>query len=162
MIKTWHECRIKYDKQDDEGKIKKVNEAYLIEALTYTEAETRLFKEQGNYIHGEYIISNIKRAKYTEIIPQEVAVEDPWFNVKYAMIIINEVSGKEQKVRLTALVQAEDLEDALKRFGTYMKGTVSDIEITSVTKSPILDCYKSIDDETIDAEIEANSTSTVG
>ena len=157
MLRSWHECRIRYDRQEEDGKIKKVSESYLVEALTYTEVETRLFKEQGQNIHGEYLIPNIKRARYSEVIPTELNEDNPWFNCKYTMTILNEVSGKEQKVAMTALVQAEDCEDTLKRFGEYMRGTVSDIEITSVSKSPIVACYKAEDDASVSAQIEAKS-----
>ena len=158
MLRTWHECRIRYERQDEnDGKIKRVSESYLVEALTYTEVETRLFKEQGANIHGEYLIPNIKRARYAEVIPTELNEDNPWFNCKYTMTILNEVSGKEQKVAMTALVQAEDCADCLKRFGEYMRGTVSDVEITAISKSPIVACYKAIDDDTVSAQIEQNS-----
>ena len=156
MLRSWHECRIRYDRQEEDGKIKKVSESYLVEALTYTEVESRLFKELGENIHGEYLIPNIKRAKYNEIVPTELNEDNPWFNCKYTMTILNEVSGKEQKTAFTALIQADDCENCLKRFNEYMRGTVSDYEITSISKSPIVACYKAIDGASVSEEIERN------
>ena len=87
MNATWFECKIRYEKMSEDGKIKKVNEPYLVDAVSFTDAETRISEEMKPYISGEYTISNIKRARYTEIIPNETG--DRWFVCKVKLIKLN-------------------------------------------------------------------------
>lgn len=154
MMQFWHECRIKYETQDEQGKLKRVSEAYLVDAMTYTEVETRILKEQGSNMSGEYTITNIKRVRLTEVVADPVNEDDPWFTVKYSMITINEVSGKEKKSNFSSLVQADSCEKALKRFNEYMSGSVADYDITGISKSPVIACYKMQTDEQITRQIE--------
>ena len=74
---NWYECKIRYEKTID-GKTKKVNESYLVDGLTYTEAETRILETLCQYISGEYTITNIKRSRIVEIFTSEVDAYDRW------------------------------------------------------------------------------------
>ena len=155
MMQYWHECRIKYERQDEEGKTKKVSEAYLVDAMTYTEVETRILKEQGSNMSGEYAISNIKRVRPAEVVEDPLCEDDPWYTVKYTMILLDEASGREKKRNFFALVQADSCEKALKRFDEYMHGSVADYDITAVTRSSVVSCYRMQTDEQITRAIES-------
>ncbi|MBP5318991.1 MAG: DUF4494 domain-containing protein [Paludibacteraceae bacterium] len=155
MMQYWHECRIKYETQDEQGKLKRVSEAYLVDAMTYTEVEARILKEQGNNMSGEYVISNIKRIRLAEVLPDPVNEDDPWFTLRYSMISVDEVSGKEKKKNYSSVIQADSCEKAIKRFDEYMNGSVSDYDILAVSRSVIVSCYKMQTDATITAQIES-------
>ena len=155
MMQYWHECRIKYETQDEQGKLKRVSEAYLVDAMTYTEVEARILKEQGNNMSGEYVISNIKRVRLAEVLPDPVNEDDPWFTLRYSMISVDEVSGKEKKKNYSSVIQANSCEKAIKRFDEYMNGSVSDYDILAVSRSVIVSCYKMQTDEQITRAIES-------
>ncbi len=144
----YFECKIRYEKQitdpndKDCGKLKKVNESYLVDALSYTEAEARIVKEVAQYIKGEYSITNIKQAKIAELIFKEEDLCEDWFTVKIKITVVDEERGIECLVPQTLLVRAESVEDALKRFKDAFKDTISDYVISSVSASPILEYFK--------------------
>lgn len=144
----YFECKIRYEKQitdpndKDCGKLKKVNEVYLVDALSYTEAEARIVKEVAQYIKGEYSITNIKQARLAELIFKDDDLCENWFTVKIKITVIDENSGTERLVPETLLVRAEDLSDALKRFKDAFKDSMADYIITSIAASPILEYYK--------------------
>lgn len=144
----YFECKIRYEKQitdpndKDCGKLKKVNEVYLVDALSYTEAEARIVKEVAQYIKGEYSITNIKQARLAELIFKDDDLCENWFTVKIKITIVDENSGTERLVPETLLVRAEDLSDALKRFKEAFKDSMADYIITSIAASQILEYYK--------------------
>lgn len=144
----YFECKIRYEKQitdpndKDCGKLKKVNESYLVDALSYTEAEARITKEVAQYIKGEYSITNIKQAKIAELIFREDDLCEEWFYVKIKITVVDESRGTERLVPQTLLVRGESVEDALKRFKEAFKDSMSDYIITSISASPILEYFK--------------------
>lgn len=141
MTHTWFECKIKYDKIAENGMNKTVTEPYLVDALSFTEAEARIIEEMTPYISGEFTISDIKRANYSELFESDEESADRWFKCKLVFITIDEKSAVEKKTSTMVLVQASDLRDAVKKLDEGMKGTMADYEIASVTETPIMDIF---------------------
>ncbi len=135
----WFETKVRYDKMMENGAVKKVNEPYLVDALTFTEAEARIIEEMTPFISGEFSISAVKKTKISEIFFDETA--DRYYMVKVSFITLDEKSGAEKKSTSLILVQASDLEGALERFKEGMKGTMADYEIASVSETPLMDVY---------------------
>ena len=79
---TWFECKIRYEKTMENGMNKKVTEPYLVDALSFTEAEARIIEEMTPFISGEFTVSDIKRANYSELFPSEEEAADRWFKCK--------------------------------------------------------------------------------
>ena len=79
---TWFECKIRYEKVMENGMNKKVTEPYLVDALSFTEAEARIIEEMTPFISGEFTVSDIKRANYSELFPSEEEAADRWFKCK--------------------------------------------------------------------------------
>ena len=127
---TWFECKIRYEKTMENGMNKKVTEPYLVDALSFTEAEARIIEEMTPFITGEFIVSDIKRANYSELFPSEEEAADRWFKCKL-----------EKKTSTQVLVQAADLRDAVKKLDEGMKGTMADYQIASVAETAIMDVY---------------------
>ena len=138
---TWFECKIRYEKVMENGMNKKVTEPYLVDALSFTEAEARIIEEITPYIGGEFTVSDIKRANYSELFPSEEDAADRWFKCKLFFITLDEKSGAEKKTSTTVLVQASDLRDAVKKLDEGMKGTMADYQIASVAETAIMDVY---------------------
>jgi len=121
----------------ENGMVKKVNEPYLVDALTFTEAEARIIEEMKPFISGEYSISSEKKTRISEIFFNEGA--DRYYLVKVNFITLDENSGVEKKTVSQILVQASDFEDAVEKFKEGMKGTMADYEIGSISETMIMD-----------------------
>lgn len=137
---NWFECKVRYDKLQENGAVKKVTEPYLVDALSFTEAEARIIEEQTPFISGDFSVSAVKRTKISEIFWNEGG--DRWYLVKVAFITIDERSGAEKRTATLILVQAENFKQALENFTEGMKGTMADYEIVSITETPLMDVYK--------------------
>ena len=138
----WFECTIKYEKQLEEGKVAKITERYLVDALTFSEAEARIIKEMKPFISGEFEVANINPQKYSELFWNEKC--DKWFKTKVNFIVLDEEKGVEKKVANYMLVQANDLKEARELLVEGMKGSQADWEIASISETKILDVYKYI------------------
>ena len=136
----WFECKVRYDKMQENGMVKKVNEPYRVDALTFTEAESRIFEEMKPYTSGEYSISSEKKTKISEIFYHEGG--DRYYLVKAAFISYDNKTDTEKKSISQILVQACDLEEALNNFNEGMKGTVDDYTIVSIAETAIMDIFK--------------------
>lgn len=135
----WFETKVRYDKIQENGSVKKVNEPYLVDALTFTEAEARIIEEMKPFISGEFSISAVKKTKIAEIFFDDRG--DRYYMVKVSFITLDEKTGVEKKTASFILVQAADFQGAIDRFQEGMKGTMADYEITSVTETPLMDVY---------------------
>ncbi|KIA97151.1 MULTISPECIES: DUF4494 domain-containing protein [unclassified Flavobacterium] len=139
MSTIWYECKVKYRKTDDTGTQKVTTEPYLVDALSYTEAETRINEEMSAYISEEFKITNIKMANYAEIHPFENA--DRWFKSKVSLMAYDEESGKERRSNMYILVQANDVKEAYDNTIGIMKNTMGDYTIPAIAESPIMDVF---------------------
>ncbi|HEY5589789.1 MAG TPA: DUF4494 domain-containing protein [Paludibacter sp.] len=136
---NWFECKIKYEKTAEEGKIVKVNEAYLVDALSFTEAEARINEEMKPFISGEFIVSNIRRARINELFANENG--DKWYRSKVYFISLDEEKGIEKRTACTMMVQANNVKEAWDGLQEGMKGTMADYEVASIVETSILDVY---------------------
>ena len=134
------EFKVRYDKLQENGSVKKVSEPYLVDALSFTEAEARIIEEQTPYISGDFSVSAVKRTKIAEIFWNEDG--DKWYLVKCAFITIDEKTAVEKRTTSLFLVQAGNLAEALDNFNEGMKGTMADYDVTSINETPIMDVYK--------------------
>ena len=137
---TWFECKIKYEKTAEEGKIVKVSEGYLIDALSFTEAEARIIEEMKPFISGEFQVANIKRARIGEMFFNENG--DKWYRSKVNFITIDEEKGMEKRTGVTMMVQASDIKEALEGITEGMKGSMADYEIANIAETLIIDVFK--------------------
>ena len=122
--KKWFETIVRYDKVMESGETKKVSETYVVDALTFGEAEERIAEEMKPYMSGDFDIKNINPAPYSEIFFSDEDTDDKYYRVKLNFITINEITQKEKKSKVTYLVQANSLEQARKNTEEVMKGTM--------------------------------------
>ena len=153
MSATWYECKVKYRKFDETSGTQKVKtEPFLVDAISYTEAESRITQEMAAYLSDseEIKITNIKVANYAEIHPFENS--DRWFKSRVSLIAFDEESGKERKTNMYLLVQANDVKEAFENTVSTMKDTMGEYTIPAVSESPIMDVfpYFSGDEEEVD------------
>lgn len=137
---NWFECKVRYDKLQENGSAKKVTEPYLVDALTFTEAEARITEEQRPFISGDFDVAAVKRSRIAEIAFNEGG--DKWFLVKVGFIMIDEKSGAEKRSVSQTLVQATDFKNAYDNFIEFMKGSAADYDIVSISETPLMDVYR--------------------
>lgn len=140
-MNSFFEGKLSYEKLMDNGINKKVNETYLIEAISVTEAESRLIEEMNPFITGEFQVKAVKQSKYSEIFFSTEESADRYFKCKLVFITLDEKSGAEKKTTTEILVEAADLRDAIKKLDEGMKGTMADYLIVSVSETSIMDVY---------------------
>lgn len=151
MSAIWYECKVRYRKLDEATGLQKVTtEPYLVDALSYTEAERRINEEMQAYISEEFKITGIRHANFAEIHPFENA--DRWFKSRVSLLAYDEESGKERKTGMNILVQGNDVREAFDNTVTAMKGTMGDYTITAVSESPIMDVFPYFSGEEGEAE----------
>lgn len=138
---TWFECKIRYEKIQDNGMQKKVTESYLVDAFSFTEAEARIIAEMTPFITGEFTVSDIKRANYSELFTSQRESDDRWYKVKLAFITLDEKSGAEKKTSSYVLVQADNTDNAILNLHAGMQGTMADYVVESVSETKIMDVY---------------------
>ncbi|MDR2622795.1 MAG: DUF4494 domain-containing protein [Dysgonamonadaceae bacterium] len=136
---NWFECRVSYEKTMENGVLKKVTEPYLVDALSFTEAEARIIEEIKPYISGEFTIADIKRARINELFFNELG--DRYYRIKVYFISLDEKSGAEKKTAVQMLAQASDLKEAIAVLEEGMKGSMADYTIASVVETMIMDVF---------------------
>lgn len=140
-MNKWFECKVKYVKTMENGLEKPVKETYLVDAISFTEAEKRFIEEIRPFMSGEFEISDIKRVNYSEVFFCDLESADRWFKCKLSFITPDEKSGAEKKSNSYALVQAGDLREAIKYLDEQMKGTIMDYQIATVAETLIMDVF---------------------
>ena len=137
---TWFQCKVKYERNVDDGSIAKVSETYLIDALSFTEAEERINEEMKPYISGDFMVTDIKRAKIYELFENESG--DRWYRSKVNFVSLDEEKGVEKRIATTMYAQASTLKEAVDVIDKGMKGTLADYEIASVAETDVMDIFK--------------------
>ncbi len=138
-MNNWYECKVKYEKTLENGIQKKVTEAYLVDALSFTEAENRIIEEMKPYISGEFEVSAVKKERISELFLDPEG--DRWYRAKVMFITLDEKSGAEKKTASTMLVQAKDFKAAIRNLEDGMKGTMSDWETNTVSETNLIDVF---------------------
>lgn len=137
----WFETKIKYDKTQEDGSQKSVVEQYVVDALSFTEAESTLIEEMSAYISGDFKIAGIKPAPYHEIFFSDSASADKWYRAKLSFITIDEKTEKEKRSTVNYLVQAASLPGAVKSIEEVMGGTMIDYVIASIAETSFMDVF---------------------
>ena len=139
---SWKECFIVYEKTMEDGLQKKVKEIYVVDGLSFTEAEARIIEEMSAYISGEFMVQNINPAVYGEIFFSDDELADRWYKCKLQFITIDEKSAKEKRANVYYLVQAGTFEQARKSIDEVMGGTMIDYVIAKIEETKIMDVFE--------------------
>lgn len=139
----WFECKVSYERQADSMGMKKVSESYLVDALSFTEAEKRIIKEIRPFVSvGELEVVNIRRARIAELFLHEEAEDDRYFRAKVNFITVDEKSGSEKKTSATMIVKSDSLPNAVTELKAQLDSQMASYEIASVTDTQILDVFQ--------------------
>lgn len=142
MMNNWFECKVAHNKVMENGLEKKVTESYIIEALSFTEAEARLIEYIRPFINGEFIVTAVGRKKYSEVFYNDSDAADLWFHAKLMFVTLDERTGAEKKTACFALVLAADIREAIKHLDAQMRGTLCDYVIAEMKETTIMDVLR--------------------
>jgi hypothetical protein len=126
----------------EDGMQKKVTEAYVVDALSFSEAEERIIEEMSSYISGEFNVTDIKKAPYGEIFFSDQEMADRWYKAKLQFITLDEKTEKEKRSNVNYLVQAGSFNGAVKNLEEVMGGTMIDYSIVSVNETTLMDVFE--------------------
>ncbi len=139
---TWFETKVRYEKTQDDGTLKKQTEQYVVDALSFTEAESTIMQEMSAYVSGEMEIRDIRLASYGEIFFSDAPNDDKWYKAKLQFITIDEKTEKEKRSNVTYLVQAGNLPMAVKHIDEVMGGTMIDYVMAAIQETQIMDVFE--------------------
>ena len=139
---NWFLCKIRYEKTMEDGLQKRVTEQYVVDALSFTEAEARIMEEMAAYISGEFEVWEIDRAVFKEIFFSDSDMADKWYKAKLKFITIDEKTEKEKKTTVYYLVQAGSFDGANRNIDEVMGGTMIDYVIDTVSETAIMDVFE--------------------
>lgn len=138
----WFECKIRYEKMMEDGLQKKVSETYVVDALSFSEAEKCIIEEMSHFISGQFDVIDIKKASYKEIFFVDSDNADKWYKAKLKFITIDEKTAKEKATAVNYLVQAGSFNGAVKNIEEVMGGTMIDYVIATVSETLLMDVYE--------------------
>jgi len=133
------EAKVKYCKIDEKGKDRKVTEEYVVDALTFTETESRMFEEMEAQVSGAFEVTGIKKSNVSEVIASDSDADDRWFKAKLAYVAIDEDSGAEKKTTSYMLVEASDIKRAQQRLEEHLETWIVPCDIASLGDTPVMD-----------------------
>ena len=139
---NWFECKVRYEKVMENGTEKKVTEQYVVEALSFSEAEQRITEEMSAYISGEYEITDVRKAPYKEVFFSDLEADDRFYKAKLQFITIDERTEKEKRSAVTFLVQAATLDGAVNNINEVMGSTMIDYEKSNISETKIMDVFE--------------------
>ena len=132
-MSTWFLCKATYLRTDEEGKQKKVVEELLFDAVSFTEAETKLYEAIGT--DEDLKVTHITKTKIVNIIDD--AVSKDWYKVNTQVTTLDDKTLKE-----LVLVNAGSIQEVLNNFYSDNEYSNTD-EITAINKTNILTVYNS-------------------
>ena len=139
---SWKECFIVYEKMMEDGLQKKVKEIYVVDGLSFAEAEERITKEMSSYISGEFEVYNINPAVYKEVVFSDDDTADRWYKCRLQFITIDERTEKEKRTNVYYLIHAGTFEQARKSVDEFMGGTMIDYVIAKIEETKIMDVFE--------------------
>lgn len=140
----WFETKIRYDKTQEDGRQKPVTEQYVVDALSFSEAEASILEEMKVYISGDYKITDIRPAAYHEVFFSDMDRDDKWYKAKLQFLTIDEKTEKEKRTTVTYLVQAASLNGAVKNIEDVMGSTAIDYDLVSINETQIMDVFEHV------------------
>ena len=138
-MNTWHTVKVKYTKQFTDGTLKRVLEPYLVNSISFTDAEARIHQEVGEFVRGEFMVTKINKTDFADIFHYDDA--EVWYKCKVAYVSEDADSGKEKKINNYFLVSAHNIGEAYQRINESLKGLMVSYEVGKIEVTPILEIF---------------------
>lgn len=132
-------CKVKYAKENEQGLLKNVSEQYLVDAVSFTEAEARIYDMLGSTIRGDFQVTNISKSNFVDVFPYDDI--DIWHKCKITYVVADADSGKEKKVTQYMLVTAHDVKEAYDRIQESLSNMLVTFRVPDIVESPIVEVF---------------------
>lgn len=139
---TWFKTKVKYQKTQEDGSVKVVSEAYVVDALSFTEAESAIIEEMSVYVSGELRVSGIAKSNFDEIFFSDKEDDDSFYICKLQFISYDDKTNKEKRSNVTYLVQAKSMHRAINNIDEVMGKMMIDYEIIGLSKTNVYDVFE--------------------
>lgn len=136
-MNSWYTVKVKYTKEQEDGTFKRVTEPYLVDSVSFTDAEARIYEEVGSFVRGEFMITGMAKTDYADIISYED--DGQWYKCRASYESLDADSGKSKKVTHNYLVMAGNVKEAFDRITESLDGMLVTVEISGISLSPIVD-----------------------
>lgn len=140
-MNSYFEVGVRYDWKMEDGVIRKVTENYLLDALSFTEAEKRATEEMKSYISGEFRVVTEKITNIAEVVTTDDVSADKFYKVKHSIITFDEKTAKEKKKAQYIIIQASSIDDARDRYKQYIKGWFVDVVLEAVSETKYMNYF---------------------
>jgi len=153
---TWYECKFKYNREDQNGGFVTVTEVYLVDAVSFTDAETRVYQEIGSN-YQEFVLLSVSKYKLHELVYKEDGLT--WYKCKVGLTTLDEKAGKERKTKQTIVVTGNTVKEAYDVVEDLFSDSVSDYEILDIVKTAIVEVMPYFEEEPLVGDVagkEAN------
>ncbi len=138
-MRIWFLCKVKYAKENEQGLLKNVSEQYLVDAVSFTEAEARIYDMLGSTIRGDFQVTNISKSNFVDVFPFDDI--DIWHKCKITYVVADADSGKEKKVTQYMLVTAHDVKEAYDRIHESLSNMLVTFRVPDIVESPIVEVF---------------------
>jgi hypothetical protein len=138
-MNSWYTIKVKFTKEFTDGTLKRVTEPYLVSSLSFTEAEARIYKEVGEYVRGEFLVTSIAKTDFADIFQYDDA--EKWYKAKVSYVTEDADSGKEKKINNNYLVSAHNVKEAYERIEESLKGLMVSFEIPNISLTQIVEIF---------------------
>lgn len=137
---NWYLAKIKYQLEQENGSLKTINESYLLKAVSYTDAEKRVFDIVADST-PDFTIASLTKRNYTDVF-QDYGGES-WYHIKAHYVSIDDSKGapKEKKVNCPMLISADTPKQAIERIEKYTQNWLIPLVITGATQTQILEVH---------------------
>lgn len=150
-MKQWFLCKVKYQKEDENGRLRSVTEPYLVDAVSFTEAETRIYEEMGERVRGEFLITGISKSKIIDVFNYDDV--DVWYKCKVVYYVAEE-SGKEKKIVNQMIITAHNVKEAYERIYLSLDNMLVSFQVPEIVESPIIEVFNYSGDVSPEDKIE--------
>ncbi|MDG1277450.1 MULTISPECIES: DUF4494 domain-containing protein [Algoriphagus] len=144
-MRTWFLCKVKYAKENEEGLLKNISEQYLVDAVSFTEAEAVLYDRLASQIRGDFQVTGISKSNIVDVFHYEES--DIWYKCKISYLVADADSGKEKKVTQYMIVTADDVKNAFDRIQESLSNMLVSFRIPDIVESPIVEVFPFEKDE---------------
>ena len=147
-MRVWFLCKVKYAKETEDGLLKSISEQYLVDAVSFTEAEAILYDRLGSQIRGDFQVTGISKSNIVDVFYYEDT--ETWYKCKITYMIADGENGKEKKVTQYMVVTAEDVKQAFDRIQESLSNMLVSFRVPDITESPIVEIFPFEKDEVTD------------
>lgn len=153
-MRTWFLCKVKYAKENEEGLLKNISEQYLVDAVSFTEAEAIIYDRLGSQIRGDFQVTSLSKSNIVDVFFFEDA--DIWYKCKVSYLVSDGDSGKEKKVTQYMIVTASDVKEAYDRIQESLSNMLVSFRVPDIVESPIVEVFPYEKDEIAEQLPEGN------